>query len=282
MSKPLAVSEPSLSDPVDEAVEFLRTNCPRRPRFAIILGSGLGGLADDISSATTIPYEKIPHFPQTTALGHKGCLVFGELEGVACVAMQGRFHLYEGHSPQRIALPIQVLKALGVETLIVSNASGGLNPHYAAAEIMIVEDHLNLMFRNPLIGPNDDRRGPRFPDMCFPYDREWIRIAEEVARREDIRIHLGVYAALTGPSYETRAEYRFLRKAGADVVGMSTVPETIAAVHAGLRVLGLSVVTNVCRPDRLAPTSGAEVVETAGRAESNMRRLVRGIMRGNR
>lgn len=262
----------------EESAEWLKTRIPRPGRLGIILGSGLGGLAEDLEDAQRIPYAEIPNFPRSTAMGHKGQLVSGRLHGVPCLAMQGRFHTYEGYPQEVVTFPIRVFWQLGIEILIVSNASGGLNPLYHSGDIMVIDDHINLMFRNPLIGPNDDNLGPRFPDMSAPYDRNLARIAEEVGRQKNLVIRRGVYAAFTGPSYETRAEYRFLRKIGADVIGMSTVPETIVAVHSGIRVLGLSVVTNICRPDQLAPTDGAEVIDIAGKAEARMRQLVQGVV----
>jgi purine-nucleoside phosphorylase len=268
-----------LNHQIQTAAEWLRGRIPVPAKLAIILGSGLGGLAADIEQPTTFPYEEIPYFPLSTAMGHQGKLVCGLLEQVPCVAMQGRFHTYEGYPLSVVTFPVRVFKALGIQTLVVSNASGGLNPLFGSGDIMIIEDHINLMFRNPLIGPNDESLGPRFPDMSAPYSPRLAAIAEEVGMQTNILTRRGVYAAFTGPTYETRAEYRFLRKIGADVVGMSTIPETLVAVQAGMQVLGLSVVTNVCRPDTLAPTHGAEVVDIAGKAESRMRKIVRGVVR---
>ncbi len=263
---------------IADAAQCLRQKFPIQAQVAVVLGSGLGGLAKDIEDPRVIPYEEIPHFPRSTAMGHRGQLVCGYLQGVPCLAMQGRFHTYEGYPQSLVTFPVRVFRALGISTLIVSNACGGLNPLFGSGDIMIIDDHINLMFRNPLIGPNDEALGARFPDMSAPYDRQLIALAEDVARTLNLVAWRGVYAAFTGPSYETRAEYRYLRKIGADVVGMSTIPETIVAVHAGMRVLGLSVVTNVCRPDQLAPTDGAEVIDIASRAESRMRALVCGVM----
>ncbi|HEX3724841.1 MAG TPA: purine-nucleoside phosphorylase [Pirellulales bacterium] len=244
------------------------------PKVGIILGTGLAGFTDQIEREAVFSYEELPHFPRATALGHKGQLVCGTVAGTPVVTMEGRFHLYEGYPLQRITLPVRVLRALGVELLIVSNASGAVNPNYSVGDIMVIEDHINLMGANPLVGINDDRLGPRFPDMSAPYERDLVDRALEVARREDFVAHAGVYVALSGPNYETRAEYRFLRLIGGDVVGMSTVPEVIVAAHAGLRVLALSVVTNVCRPDALEKTDGLSVLQAASLAEPKLRKIV--------
>ncbi len=232
-----------------------------------MLGSGLGGFVDAIQVDIKIPYREIPHFAASTAMGHAGQLVCGTTSGVPVVAMQGRIHLYEGNTAQQATLPIRVLHRLGIELLLLSNAVGGLNPAYRLGDIMLVDDQINLMFQNPLIGVNDDNHGPRFPDMSQPYDRRWIERCHQIARQKNIRLHQGVYAALSGPTYETRAEYRMLRRLGADVVGMSTAPEAIVAAQAGVAVLAMSVVTNVCRPDAPTATSGEDVIVTAASAE---------------
>jgi purine-nucleoside phosphorylase len=265
---------------IAEAAAFIQKRWPHKPRAGIILGTGLGNLADAIQSPVKIPYKEIPHFPVSTAVGHKGQLVCGMLAGLPVVAMQGRFHLYEGYPAWQITLPVRVMKALGIDLLIVSNACGGLNPNYRSGDVMIMEDHINLMNANPLTGINDDSLGPRFPDMSQPYNRELINRALEIARRSNFVAHTGTYAAVNGPNYETRAEQRFVRKIGADVVGMSTVPEAIVAVHAGLRVLALATVTNECRPDdpNPKPTTGDEVVATGAKAEHKVRTIVVGIL----
>jgi purine-nucleoside phosphorylase len=247
-------------------------------RAGVILGTGLGGLAQRIEDQVAIDYEHIPHFPRSTSIGHVGRLVCGRLEGLSVVAMEGRFHAYEGYSLQQITFPVRVMKALGAELLIVSNACGGMNPFYRAGDIVVIDDHINLMSDNPLIGINDDRLGPRFPDMCRPYDPLLTERALEIARRANVVAHRGVYVAVTGPNLETRAEYRFLRLIGADVVGMSTVPEVIVAVHAGMRVLGLSIVTDICLPDALQPANIDEIIAVAGQAEPKLERLVCGIL----
>jgi purine-nucleoside phosphorylase len=243
------------------------------------LGTGLGSVAGHIHAEATIDYASIPHFPRSTAIGHTGQLVCGHLDGAAIVAMEGRFHAYEGYSFAQITFPVRVMRALGAELLIVSNACGGMNPQFTQGDIMVIEDHINLMNGNPLFGVNDDRLGPRFPDMIAPYDRKLIDRALEIARQENFAAHKGVYVAVAGPNLETRAEYRFLRLIGADVVGMSTVPEVLVAVHAGMRVLGLSIVTDMCLPDALKPVDIEEILATAARAEPKLRKIVLGIVK---
>lgn len=267
-----------LAAQIDAAAKQIAKHWPLKPRVGIVLGTGLGNFAKRINEAVEIPYEDIPHFPRTTAIGHHGQLVCGLVESKPVMAMQGRFHLYEGYSATQATLPIRVMRQLGCELLIVSNASGGLNAAFQSGEVMVVEDHINLMWQNPLIGINDDQLGPRFPDMSSPYDPTLVNNALAAARTNGFECHQGVYAAFSGPTYETRAEYRALRYLGADVVGMSTVPETIVAVHAGMRVLGLSVVTNLCRPDTLESTDGHEVKAAAEVAEPKMRRIVNAIV----
>ena len=267
-----------LYDRVQEAGRYVRERWQGRPRVGIILGTGLGGLAADIEAEAQLSYKEIPHFPHSTAPAHKGELVCGRLGGKAVVAMQGRFHFYEGYSLQEITLPVRVMHALGCDTLIVSNACGGMNPHYAKGDLMLIEDHINLLGANPLIGPNDDRLGPRFPDMSQPYDRELLRLAGRIALEERIVCHKGVFVAVPGPNLETRAEYRFLRGGGADVVGMSTVPEVIAAVHEGMRTLGISIITDMCLPDALEPAKLEEIIAVANEAEKKLRVLVRRVV----
>jgi purine-nucleoside phosphorylase len=249
------------------------------PEFGIILGTGLGAVAAAIEKTASIPYERIPHFARSTVTSHKGDLVIGTLEGRRVVAMEGRFHAYEGYSMDQITFPVRVMRALGAKALVVSNACGGLNPAYAKGDLMLIQDHINLMGANPLVGPNDDTLGPRFPDMCRPYDLDFLRVAEAVGKREQIKLQRGVYAALTGPCLETPAEYRMLRTIGADVVGMSTVPEVIVGVHAGMRMLGVSIVTDVCVPETLQPVNIQEIIAVAQAAESRTARLLRGFVR---
>ena len=267
-----------LAAQVREATDVIHRHSSGRPRVGIILGTGLGGLAQEIRTEATLDYEAIPHFPRSTAISHTGQLVCGELQGVTVLAMEGRFHAYEGYSHRQITFPVRVMRALGADTLIVSNACGGMNPQYAKGDIVVIEDHIDLMNGNPLIGVNDDSLGPRFPDMSRPYDPDLIDRALAIARRADFVAHKGVYVAVTGPNLETRAEYRFLRTIGADVVGMSTVPEVIVAVHCGMRVLGLSLVTDVCLPDALEPANIEDILATAAGAEPNLRKIVLGIL----
>lgn len=263
----------SLKARIDEAVKAIGASAA--PEFGVILGTGLGGLAAAIQVEKKIPYESIPHFAKSTVTSHKGDLVVGTLEGRRVVAMEGRFHAYEGYSMDQITFPVRVMRAMGAKALVVSNACGGLNPSYGKGDLMLIDDHINLMGMNPLIGPNDEALGPRFPDMSRPYDPEYLALAEKIAKEEKIAARRGVYVALTGPCLETRAEYRFLRMIGADVVGMSTVPEVIVGFHGGLRILGVSIVTDVCIPETLAPVAIQEIIHTANEAEPRMTRLLR-------
>jgi purine-nucleoside phosphorylase len=267
-----------LYDQVQDATRALQVRWPGQPRVGIILGTGLGGLTGDIDAEQTIAYQDIPHFPHSTVTSHAGQLVCGKLAGKAVMAMEGRFHFYEGYSLKQITLPVRVMKAMGCEVLIVSNAAGGMNPQHAKGDLMIIEDHINLMGDNPLIGPNDERLGPRFPDMCHPYDPELIALAQRIARDEKVPCQKGVFVAVPGPNLETRAEYRFLRGIGADAVGMSTVPEVIVAVHAGLRTFGLSVITDLCLPDALEPVRLEDIIAVANAAEKHLRILVRRLV----
>ena len=246
-----------------------------RPELGIVLGTGLGALIDDIEIETALDYASIPHFPVSTVESHSGRLIFGALEGRPVVAMQGRFHYYEGYSLQQVTVPVRIMQRLGVGTLIVSNACGGMNPVYRRGDLMRIEDHINLIGDNPLRGPNLDELGPRFPDMSEPYDRALGGLADQVALEAGIRMHVGVYVAVAGPNLETRAEYRFLRTIGADVVGMSTVPEVIVARHGGMRVLGISIVTDECFPDALEPVDVSEIIRVAGEAEPRMTAVIR-------
>jgi purine-nucleoside phosphorylase len=267
-----------LHEQIEAAKAAIQARWKGRPRVGIILGTGLGGLVEEIAVEAALPYGEIPHFPEATSPTHAGRLVCGQLGGQAVLAMEGRFHYYEGYSLQEITLPVRVMKALGCEILLVSNACGGMNPQFAKGDLMVIEDHINLMGDNPLIGKNDDRLGPRFPDMCYPYDRALIALARRIALEEKIVLHQGVFVAVPGPNLETRAEYRFLRGIGADVVGMSTVPEVLVGVHSGLRNVGLSVITDMCLPDALAPTNLPDIIATANAAEKKLRVLVRRIV----
>jgi purine-nucleoside phosphorylase len=263
-----------LKEKIDEAVNFIRSRSGRIPEFAIVLGTGLGGMVRELQDREVIPYEEIPGFALSTAPGHKGELLMGKIGTRSVAVMEGRLHYYEGYSMQDITFPVRVMKGLGAKSLIVSNASGGLNPLFQKGDLMIIDDHINLMGDNPLRGPNDERLGPRFPDMSRPYDPEFINLVEEIALREGIKIHRGVYVALAGPNLETRAEYRFLRTIGADAVGMSTVPEVIVAVHSGLRVFGISIITDMGLPDALKPVDIREIIEVANRAEPLMTKII--------
>jgi purine-nucleoside phosphorylase len=267
-----------LYEKVQEATAAIQARWQGQPRIGIILGTGLGGLVADIQTPTAISYHEIPHFPQSTVVSHAGRLVCGQLGGKTVAAMEGRFHFYEGYSLQTITFPVRVLRALGCRILIASNACGGMNPQYAKGDLMVIEDHINLMGANPLTGPNDDRLGPRFPDMCHVYDPELIDLALRLALEEKMVCHKGVYVAVPGPNLETRAEYRFLRNGGADVVGMSTVPEVIVGVHCGLRNLGFSVITDMCLPDSLQPVKIEEILAVAAIGEKRLRLLVRRII----
>ena len=269
---------PDLFDQIAEARQAVQARWAGRPAVGIILGTGLGALAGQVQAEATLPYADLPHFPPSTAPGHAGELVCGTLAGQTVAALSGRCHAYEGYSLQRLTFPVRVLKALGCGTLIVSNAGGGLNPQFAPGDLMVIEDHINLMGDNPLIGPNDDRLGDRFPDMSQPYDKRLIALARRAALDEQVVCHQGVFAAVPGPNLETRAEYRVLRAIGADVVGMSTVPEVIVAVHGKLRVLGFSVITDLCLPDALQPVALEEVLAVAQEAGPKLTRVVRRVL----
>lgn len=261
-----------------EAARFLRRKIKARPRIGIILGTGLHQLAKAITVKASIPYEKIPNFPTSTVEFHKGRLLIGRLRGKQIIAMQGRFHYYEGYSAKEITLPIIVMKILGIRYLIISNASGGLNPQFSPGDIMVITDHINLLPDNPLRGPNDPRLGPRFPDLYNCYNDRLIKSAEEVALKKRIKIQKGVYVAVPGPNLETGAEYRFLRIIGADAVGMSTVPEVIMARYLNIKVLGLSIITDMGIADALEPASLEKILKTAAKAEPFLTKLVSGII----
>ena len=256
-----------LKKSIGEAVQFIQGKTKLVPQIGIILGTGLGSLAEGIKVDAKISYEEIPHFPISTVESHTGRLILGKLSGRSVVAMQGRFHYYEGYDLKQVTFPVRVMKALGANILVVSNACGGLNPLFKAGDIMVLSDHINLLGSNPLFGANDESLGPRFPDMCCCYDPELIALAENVALNLGLKLQKGVYVAVAGPNLETAAEYRFLRLIGADVVGMSTVPEVIVARHQGMRVLGFSLVTDMGLPDALKPTNLAEILATAAGSE---------------
>ncbi|RAL26521.1 purine-nucleoside phosphorylase [Thermoflavimicrobium daqui] len=264
---------------IKEAAKAIESKSKVTPRVGLILGSGLGVLAEEIQEPVKIPYEEIPHFPVSTVEGHVGQLVLGKLEGQSVVVMQGRFHLYEGHELSSVTFPIRVMKELGVETILVTNAAGGVNESFEPGDLMIIRDHINLMFRNPLIGPNDPELGPRFPDMSQAYDPKLRELAKQVAVQQGISIQEGVYAGFLGPTYETPAEIRMVRKIGGDAVGMSTVPEVIVARHAGIRVLGISCISNMAAGILPQPLSHEEVMETAEQVKEKFIGLVRGILK---
>jgi len=264
---------------IEEARDFLAPKIGPAPEIGIILGTGLGTVASAMKGTVSLPYTDIPNFPVTSVETHAGQLVAGSLAGRAAIVLNGRAHYYEGHSIRDVAFPVRVLRALGARTLVITSASGGLNPLYEAADIVLVVDHINLMGENPLVGPNEDAIGPRFPDMSEPYSRELLAIARETAREDKIPLREGVFAGVAGPNLETRAEYRFLRWAGADLVGMSVVPETIAAVHAGMRVLALSVVTDLCLPDALEAVDIPKILANAAKAEPVLTKLVTRIVK---
>jgi purine-nucleoside phosphorylase len=261
-----------------EALEFIHGKTSLKPDYLIILGTGLGRLAEQVDVKDSISYDEIPHFPISTVESHHGRLLLGTLGGKNVIAMQGRFHYYEGYTMQQIVFPVRLARALGAHTMLVSNACGGMNPNYRRGDIMLINDHINLIGDNPLIGPNDPDLGVRFPDMSEPYSRDLMQVAVNVALDNGIRMHEGVYVAVSGPNLETRAEYRFLRALGADVVGMSTVPEVISAIHMNMKVLGISVITDECFPDSLKPVVMSEILQAADMAEPKMTKVMTGVL----
>lgn len=263
---------------IDETIDFLKSKTDLVPEVGIVLGTGLGELVNEIEQDAVISYEDIPHFPLSTVEFHAGKLIFGKIAGRSVVAMQGRFHYYEGYTMQQIVYPIRVMKFLGVKTLVISNACGGMNPVYRKGDLMIMDDHINLLGDNPLIGVNHDELGPRFPDMSEPYSQRLIALAEAVALEEKIKVQKGVYVAVQGPNLETRAEYRFLRAIGADVVGMSTVPENIAARHMDMEVFGISVITDECFPEALEVAKLEDIISAANKAQPFLTRLMKRLI----
>jgi purine-nucleoside phosphorylase len=259
---------------IKETIEFLESKVTIRPEIGIILGTGLGGLVKEIDIQVTIPYEFIPNFPVSTVDGHHGQLIFGTMAGRNIVAMQGRFHYYEGYSMQEIGFPVRVMKFLGIDTLILSNASGGVNPDFEVGDIMIITDHINLMKDNPLIGLNEDEIGTRFPDMGVAYDAELVEQALAIGKKHGIPLQTGVYAAVSGPTYETPAEYRYIRTIGADCVGMSTVPEVIAARHMKLRCFAVSVISDLGVPGKIVEITHKHVIDAASAVEPLMTRII--------
>jgi purine-nucleoside phosphorylase len=269
---------PALYDRVSGAAAAIRGRTKVTPELAIVLGTGLGGLAREITIEAEIPYGDIPGFPLSTVESHPGKLLVGRLGGRPIMAMQGRFHRYEGYDLQQVTFPIRVLHTLGARSLVVSNACGGMHPLWAPGDLVLLSDHINLLGDNPLIGANDERFGPRFPDMSAPYDPDLRALARSTALELGIVLREGVYVAVPGPNLETRAEYRMLRTMGADVVGMSTVPEVIVAVHQGMRVMGVSIITDQCLPDALEPASLDRIIATASKAEPQLTRLISGVV----
>jgi len=268
-----------LINKINETLAVIREETKDEYPVGIILGTGLGGLVKDIKIECEIDYSLLPHFPLSTVESHKGKLIFGTIGDKKVVAMQGRFHFYEGYTMQQITYPVRVMKFLGVKTLLVSNACGGMNPHYRRGDVMLMADHINLIGDNPLIGKNEDELGPRFPDMSEPYSYELIQIAEDAAIENKIKVQKGVYVAVPGPNLETKAEYRFLRSIGADVVGMSTIPENIVANHMGMKVLGISIVTDECFPDSLKPVNVEEIIAAAMKAEPKMTLIMKEVIK---
>ena len=269
---------PPLFDRIETAAAVVRKRSAVTPDVAIILGTGLGGLAEQIDVDASIPYEQIPGFPLSTVETHAGRLLLGRLGKRSVVVMQGRFHRYEGYGLAEVTFPVRVLHALGARSLIVSNACGGMHPLWGPGDLVLLSDHINLLGDNPLVGSNDERLGPRFPDMSAPYDPELRALARAAALELGIVLREGVYLAVPGPSLETRAEYRMLRTMGADVVGMSTVPEVIVANHAGMRTLGISIITDQCLPDALEPADIGRIIATAARAEPSLTRLIAALV----
>jgi purine-nucleoside phosphorylase len=272
------MTDAPLFDRIQQAAAVVRGRSAFRPEIAIILGTGLGALAKEIKAEAAIPYEDIPGFPLSTVESHAGRLILGRLGDRAVVAMQGRFHRYEGYSLQEVTFPVRVMHALGARTLVVTNVSGGMHPLWAPGDVVLISDHINLLGDNPLIGRNDERLGPRFPDMSDPYDAGLRATARAIAVEQGILLREGVYVSVPGPNLETRAEYRMLRAMGADIVGMSTVPEVIVAVHQGMKVVGMSIITDQCLPDALAPADITKILAVAGAAEPKLTRLVAALV----
>ncbi|MDD5497421.1 MAG: purine-nucleoside phosphorylase [Atribacterota bacterium] len=269
----------NIMEKINESIASIRKYCQTKPEIAIILGTGLGRLAEDIEESTFIPYNKINNFPVSTVPGHSGNLVLGKLEGKPVVAMQGRFHYYEGYSMQEVVFPVRVMKKLGSDLIIISNAAGGMNRFFQRGDLMLIYDHINLMGNNPLLGINEEELGPRFPDMSEAYDRELISLAEKVALEEGIKLHKGIYAGLSGPMLETPAEYRMLIKIGADAVGMSTVPEVIAANHMGMRVLGISCITDLAIDGVVEKIHFQEILNAATKSELLLSQIVKKVIK---
>ena len=274
----MTTDKKELGKKIQETCDWIRQKGKPHPQIGIILGTGLGKLAGHVKEDFSVSYADIPNFPVSTVQSHAGKLLFGKLHGKDVVVMEGRFHFYEGHSLAEITFPVRVMKELGVKVLIVSNAAGGMNPEYDHGDLAVITDHINFMGVSPLIGPNDAKLGPRFPDMIEPYSKRLIDLTEKVAKEQGITLRKGVYIGVTGPNLETRAEYRFMRMLGADLVGMSTVPEVIVGVHAGLEILALSIVTDICLPDSLKPVNIDEIIRVAEKASAKLNALVEGVV----
>jgi purine-nucleoside phosphorylase len=264
---------------IAETYDYIAPKLPAKPEVGIILGTGLGGLAKEIDIQLELPYQEIPNFPISTVESHEGKLIIGTLGGKNVLAMQGRFHYYEGYTMAQITFPLRIMKKLGINVLLISNAGGGMNPLFRKGDLMLIDDHINLLGTNPLIGQNLDEFGPRFPDMSEPYSKRLIALAEDIALENKIKVQKGVFVAMPGPSLETRAEYRFLRATGADVVGMSTVPEVIVAVHQGMEVMGISVITDECFPEALQPVNVEEIIRVASEAEPRLTLIMREVVK---
>ncbi len=264
---------------IAETYDYIAPKLPAKPEVGIILGTGLGGLAKEIDIQLELPYQEIPNFPISTVESHEGKLIIGTLGGKNVLAMQGRFHYYEGYTMAQITFPLRIMKKLGINVLLISNAGGGMNPLFRKGDLMLIDDHINLLGTNPLIGQNLDEFGPRFPDMSEPYSKRLIALAEDIALENKIKVQKGVFVAMPGPSLETRAEYRFLRATGADVVGMSTVPEVIVAVHQGMEVMGISVITDECFPEALQPVNVEEIIRVASETEPRLTLIMREVVK---
>lgn len=278
-SKPNQIHQPKTLQQIDACVRAIRKKTKFKPDFCCVLGTGLGSLAKQVKPVAVFDYGKLPHFPKTTVESHRGQMVLGELEGKRVAMLEGRFHLYEGYTAAEVVFPIRVCRFLGADSLIVTNASGGLNLNYERGDLVAIEDHINFLGVNPLTGPNDERVGPRFPDMSAPYTQEYLKGVHQAAKSLKLKLREGTYLAIGGPNLETRAEYRMIRSWGADLVGMSTVPEVIAAVHAGMKVLGLSVVTDLCDPENLRPVDIQEIIQVANQAGPKLDQLIRRFLK---
>ncbi|AKP52063.1 purine-nucleoside phosphorylase [Cyclobacterium amurskyense] len=273
--------EISYLEKINQAVAYLKEKISQSPDTGIVLGTGLGGLLHDIEIITEIPYQEIPHFPIATVTSHQGKLILGRVENKIILAMKGRFHYYEGYSMKEVTFPIRIMKMLGIQTLMLSNASGGLNPEFEIGDIMVIEDHIDLFPENPLRGQNLDQFGDRFPDMSEAYCKEMIQLASEIAQQNNISLRKGVYAGVQGPNLETPAEYRYLRTIGADAVGMSTVPEVIVAAQSGMKVFAVSAITDLCTPGNIKKINLPDILQAAAKAEPSMRKVLLTLLKSS-